>query len=122
MKTIGNEITNISIEAALVIETTAATIITLLSLAGIPASLAIVATLSVIGLGWGRSTKRVPVGADVALGELSEEEKRKVREDSLELYNLGTSRRIVATWIVAPILAGTLAFVAFGLAFYLGLM
>jgi len=122
MKTIGNEITDISLEAALVIETTAATIITLLSWAGIPASLAIVATLSVIGLGWGRSTKRVPVGSDVALGELSEEEKRKVREDSLELYNLGTSRRIVATWIVAPILAGTLAFAAFGAAVLAGLI
>jgi len=122
MDTIGNEITDLSLEAALVVEITAATIITLLSRAGIPASLAIVATVSVIGLGWGSATRRVPVRPDVGVGELPKEERQKIREDRLDMYDLGTSRRIVATWIVAPILAGTLAFVAFGIAIYLGLM
>ena len=122
MDTIGNKITDLSLEAALVVEITAATIITLLSGAGIPASLAIVATVSVIGLGWGRATRRVPVTPDMGVGELDEEERQKIREDRLNLYNLGTSRRIVTTWIVAPILAGTLAFAAFGIAVYFGLI
>jgi PiT family inorganic phosphate transporter len=122
MATVGNEITDLSLEAALVVELVAGTIITLLSLAGIPASLAIVATLSVIGLGWGRATRRVPVSSDVAVGELPEEEREKIREDRLNMYDLGTSRRIVATWIVAPILAGTLAFLGFGAAVFFGLI
>jgi len=122
MDTVGNEITDLSLEAALVVEVVAGSIITLLSLAGIPASLAIVATLSVIGLGWGRATRRVPVRSDVAVGELPEEDRRKIREDRLDMYDLGTSRRIVATWIIAPVLAGTLAFVSFGAAVYAGLI
>jgi PiT family inorganic phosphate transporter len=122
MDTVGNEITDLSLEAALVVEVTSATIITLLSGAGIPASLAIVATVSVIGLGWGRATRRVPVRPDVGVGELPDEERQKIQEDRLNMYDLGTSRRIVATWIVAPILAGTLAFVAFGVAVYFGMI
>jgi PiT family inorganic phosphate transporter len=122
MDTVGNEITDLSLEAALVVELVAGTIITLLSLAGIPASLAIVATLSVIGLGWGRATRRVPVRSDVAVGELPEEEREKIREDRLNMYDLGTSRRIVATWIIAPVLAGTLAYAAFRIGVYVGLI
>jgi PiT family inorganic phosphate transporter len=53
MKTVGNDITDLPLEAALIVEAVAATIITLLSLAGIPASLAITAITCVIGLGWG---------------------------------------------------------------------
>ena len=122
MQTVGNEITDLSLEAALLVELVAGTIITLLSLAGIPASLAIVATLSVIGLGWGRATRRVPVRSDVAVGELPEKERAKIREDRLDMYDLSTSRRIVATWLVAPILAGSLAYAAFGAAVYVGLI
>ncbi len=122
MDTIGNRITDMTLEAALLVEIISASIITALSIAGIPASLAIVATTSVIGLGWGRATRRVPLDSEVALGEMSEADRRRVRQDSLEMYNLDISRRIVVTWILAPIIAGVLAFVTFGAAVYLGVM
>ncbi len=122
MDTIGNRITNMTLEAALIVELISASIITALSVAGIPASLAIVATTSVIGLGWGRATKRVRLGSDVALGEMSPADRRRIRQDSLDMYNLDISRRIVVTWILAPIVAGFLAFAAFGIAVYLDMM
>ncbi len=55
METVGNEITDLPVEAALVVELVSATIITELSWNRIPASLAVAATMCVIGLGWGRS-------------------------------------------------------------------
>jgi len=122
MDTIGNRITDMSLEAALVVEIISGTIITLLSAAGIPASLAIVATCSVIGLGWGRATRRVPMWRNVAVGELPEEDRERVRQDDLNMYNLTTSRRIVATWILAPVLAGTLAYLTFYTAVLVGLL
>ena len=122
MDTIGNKITDMSLETALIVEVISATIITLLSWAGIPASLAIVATTAVIGLGWGRATKRVPMRRNVGVGELPEEDRERIRQDDLDMYNLDTSRRIVVTWIVAPILAGTLAFVTFGAAVFAGIL
>jgi len=122
MDTIGNKITDMSLETALIVEVISATIITFLSWAGIPASLAIVATTSVIGLGWGRATQRVPVRRSIAASELPEEDRERIRQDDLDMYNLDTSRRIVVTWIIAPILAGTLAFVTFGAAVFAGVL
>jgi len=45
--------------AALVVEVVSATIITVLSAIGIPASFVVVATMSIVGLGWGRATRTV---------------------------------------------------------------
>ncbi|QIO21455.1 inorganic phosphate transporter [Haloarcula sp. JP-L23] len=57
LDTVGNDLTELPILAALIVETVSATIISLLSLAGIPASLAVSATMCVVGLGWGRATR-----------------------------------------------------------------
>jgi len=57
LDTVGNDLTDLPILAALVVEVVSATIITLLSLGGIPASLAVSATMCVVGLGWGRATR-----------------------------------------------------------------
>ncbi|MFW5928863.1 MAG: anion permease [Halobacteriota archaeon] len=122
METIGNRITDMTLEAAMIVELISATIITMLSLAGVPASLAIVATTAVIGLGWGRATRRVALNRDVALGELPDADRRRMHQDRLKLYKLDTSRRIVATWIMAPIVAGLLAYGSFALAVRAGLM
>ncbi len=120
MDTIGNEITDMTLEAALIVELIAGTTITLLSFAGIPASLAIVATLAVMGLGWGRATRRVPIVREIGPGELTIKDRRRMREDSLNLYNLGTSRRVVMTWMVAPLIAGILALITFAVGIYFG--
>lgn len=122
MKTIGNDITDIPLEAALIVEFISATTITLLSAAGIPASLAVVATLCVIGLGWGRSTKRIPIIREAPIGEMPEEHKDRMQEDYIQLYNIDVVRRVVSTWMITPLFAGLLAFGIFIGAVYFGMI
>jgi len=55
LDTVGNDLTDLPLLAALIVEVVSATLITFLSVIGIPASLAVSATMSIIGLGWGRS-------------------------------------------------------------------
>jgi len=57
LATVGNDITKMPILAALIISTVGATIITILSWLGIPASLAVSTTSCIIGLGWGRASR-----------------------------------------------------------------
>jgi phosphate/sulfate permease len=57
LATVGNDITQMPILAALVVSTVGATIITVLSWLGIPASLAVSTTSCIIGLGWGRASR-----------------------------------------------------------------
>jgi PiT family inorganic phosphate transporter len=65
LATIGDGITDLPILAALIVSTVGATIITVLSYFGIPASLAVSTTCCIIGLGWGRAS-RVMSLADMA--------------------------------------------------------
>jgi phosphate/sulfate permease len=65
LDTVGNDITELPILAALIVSTTGATIITVLSWLGIPASLAVSTTSCIIGLGWGRASRVRPL-ADIA--------------------------------------------------------
>ncbi|GAB3668560.1 hypothetical protein GCM10028856_13980 [Halopiger thermotolerans] len=116
METVGEDITDLSLEAALVVEMIAATIITGLSWAGIPASLAVTLTSCVIGLGWGRASRRVPLSAIVNPEGLPPEERSQWASDQLNLYDPSTVKRIVATWIATPTVAGVIAFIAFTLA------
>jgi PiT family inorganic phosphate transporter len=57
LETVGNDLTDLPITAAIVVAVISATIITLLSALGIPASFVVVATMSIVGLGWGRATR-----------------------------------------------------------------
>ncbi len=68
LDTMGNELTELPLLAALVVEVISASIITGLSAIGIPASFVIVATMSIVGLGWGRATRTTTVG-DAVGGE-----------------------------------------------------
>ncbi len=70
METLGNDITDLPLTAAIVVAVLSSTIVILLSLLGIPASFVVVATVCIIGLGWGRSTRAVSV-ADAVRGEVS---------------------------------------------------
>ncbi len=122
METVGEEITDLSLEAALVVETVAASIITGLSWAGVPASLAVTLTSCVIGLGWDRASRRVPLAALVRPAELPAEDRSRWVADQLELYDPSTVKRVVATWLATPTVAGAVAFVAFTLADRLGVV
>jgi PiT family inorganic phosphate transporter len=59
MDTVGNDLTDLPILAALVVAVVSSTLVTFLSALGIPASMVIIATMSIVGLGWGRATRTV---------------------------------------------------------------
>jgi len=59
LATVGDGITDLPILAALIVSSVGATIITILSYFGIPASLAVSTTCCIIGLGWGRASRAV---------------------------------------------------------------
>lgn len=120
MTTVGNDLTNLTLEAALIVEMIAATIITGLSWAGIPASLAITTITCVIGLGWGRATRRVSASAAAGLDALSEADQERVEADRPDLYNPELTRHVIVTWMLSPTVAFVLAFVVFRIVVYLG--
>jgi phosphate/sulfate permease len=57
LETVGDDITELPILASLIVSTVGGTVITLLSYFGIPASLAVSTTSTIIGLGWGRASR-----------------------------------------------------------------
>ena len=57
LATVGDDVTELPILAALIVSAIGATIITILSWLGIPASLAVSTTSCIIGLGWGRASR-----------------------------------------------------------------
>jgi inorganic phosphate transporter, PiT family len=75
--------------------------------------MAVTTTMCVIGLGWGRVSRRVTFGSALRSGSADE---RNRREDGrLQLYDDGVTRRVVSTWFAKPILAGAVAFTTFAL-------
>ena len=61
LDTVGDDITELPILAALIVSIVGGTIITILSVLGIPASLAVSTTCCIIGLGWGRATRAATI-------------------------------------------------------------
>ncbi|MFB6206950.1 MAG: anion permease [Haloglomus sp.] len=116
METVGEDITDLSLEASLIVESIAATIITGLSWAGIPASLAITTTSCVIGLGWGRASRRVPLEALVDPDGFTTSDRAEWSADQLDLFDPTTTKRVVAAWIASPTVAGVVAFAVFTVA------
>ena len=150
LDTVGNDLTDLPLLAALIVEVVAATLITFLSSIGIPASLAVSATMSIVGLGWGRATRttRLSDAATSAVrGEADEAsesggpgiEAQTVdaddpeRLESLErgavppigeeedpgpinppdLFDPGTTGRVIGLWILTPSLSAALSYLLF---------
>ncbi|WP_135664736.1 inorganic phosphate transporter [Halorhabdus rudnickae] len=59
METLGNDITDLPLTAAIVVAVVASSIVIALSAARIPASFVMIATTCIVGLGWGRATRAV---------------------------------------------------------------
>ena len=57
LETVGDDITELPILASLIVSIVGGTVITILSSFGIPASLAVSTTSTIIGLGWGRASR-----------------------------------------------------------------
>ncbi len=139
LDTVGNDLTDLPLTAALIVEVISATIITLLSLGGIPASLAVSATMSIVGLGWGRATRTVtlqeaatetvsgdrpdvPGPGEALAGNPPADDPGEVPDigepepDELaatDLFNPATTGRIIVIWILTPTISGTASFVLF---------
>nr|WP_092699402.1 inorganic phosphate transporter [Halovenus aranensis] len=131
LDTLGNDLTSLPLTASIVVASVSATIVTLLSAIGIPASFVIIATMSIIGLGWGRATRTtrvsdipsedVPAASVGALagdegGEdlpsIGEEETEDIPAAS-ELFDPSTTARVVIMQNVVPLLATTGSFLTF---------
>ena len=68
LDTVGNDLTELPLTAAIVVAVVSATATAALAAIGIPASFVIIATMSIVGLGWGRAT-RTATAADAVRGE-----------------------------------------------------
>jgi PiT family inorganic phosphate transporter len=91
LETVGDGITDLPILAALIVSTVGATIITILSYFGIPASLAVSTTCCIIGLGWGRASRVVTL-AELATPPSKTEPGPKLTTDALAAPSTGDDR------------------------------
>jgi PiT family inorganic phosphate transporter len=147
METLGNDITHLPLTAAIVVATISSLLVIGLSSIGVPASFVVIATMAIIGLGWGRATRttkladsvrgkeapRASVGALAADEEtatvgdptISEEtEAEPIGEEdpdevpaASELFNPSTTARVVIMQNVVPIFATLGSYATFMLLF-----
>nr|WP_243838055.1 inorganic phosphate transporter [Halobacterium sp. R2-5] len=147
METLGNDITDLPLTAAIVVAVVSSTIVVSLSAVGIPASFVVIATMSIVGLGWGQATRTFTV-ADavrgrasprVSVGALTDDDAPTVGDpevagedatsdigedapedlpDSSELFDPSTTVRVVAMQNLVPVAATVGSFLAFELAFF----
>ena len=132
LDTMANEITALPLPAAIVVMLVSATIVTALSAIGIPVQLVIVATMAIIGLGWGRATRTVTVSeavrgterTHVSTGALARDrpgesmpeigaEDPKELPPTAELFDPSTTARVILIQNVVPMIATIGAFLAF---------
>lgn len=128
MESVGTELTDIPLLAALLVMTTAATITTVLSYAGIPISLVMAMVMTIVGLGWGRATRPISardaisgetdmeleMGAltadpDVTASAIGEPEPQEVLEVG-DLFNPRAIAKYVSMWIIGPTVALALSY------------
>ncbi len=129
LDTVGNDLTELPILAALIVETVSASLISFLSAIGIPASLAVSATMCIVGLGWGRATRTVTLGEALggetpqvsvnALAAEREDEVPKMGEEepnklaAHDLFDPGTTGRVIFFWMLTPSLSAIASYALF---------
>src|SRR6056297_388283 len=132
LETMGSDITELPLTAAIVVATVSATLVIFLSAIGIPASFVVIATVSIVGLGWGRATRPVSVqGAmsgdsdvEVSVGGLAaddpDEEVPAIGEEEAadipsagDLFDPGTTVRVIAMQNLVPLVGTVGAYLAF---------
>jgi len=132
LDTLGSDLTSLPLTASIVVATVSATIVVFLSALSIPASFVIIATMSIIGLGWGRATRTTTVAEGVRgssdtavtmgalagdeageeLPDIGEEDPDDIPEAS-ELFDPSTTARVVLMQNVVPVLATVGAYTTF---------
>ena len=137
MESVGGELSDIPLLAALFVMTTASTITTVLSWIGIPISLVMGTVMTIVGLGWGRATRpvtvRQAVTRDTGENELitgaitvSEDAERRSAPigeaepeavlNAGDLFNPRAVLKYVSMWIIGPSVSTALAYAFFVLA------
>ena len=131
LDTIGNDLTALPLTAAIVVATISSILTVGLSAIGIPASFVIIATMSIIGLGWGRATRTTPVkeipkgeetGVSVGalagdtegetLPRIGEEEPADIPAAS-ELFDPSTTARVIIMQNFVPLISTVGAYLTF---------
>jgi PiT family inorganic phosphate transporter len=143
LDTVGNDLTELPLLAALIVAVVSSTLVAGLSELGIPASFVIIATMSIVGLGWGRATRTATISdavtddpPDVSVGALAAEaddaptvggetadpnvDTEPIGEEADEdipaaddLFEPGTTARVIALQNVVPALATVAAYLVF---------
>ncbi len=132
METLGNDITHLPLTAAIVIATVSSFIVVGLSALGIPASFVVIATMGIVGLGWGRATRTAGVRegvrgeeqATVSVGALTADEEGEelpeIGEEQPEdipsagdLFDPGTTGRVILLQNLAPAISTIGAYLVF---------
>jgi PiT family inorganic phosphate transporter len=132
LETMGSDITELPLTAAIVVASVSSTLVVFLSVLGIPASFVIIATVSIIGLGWGRATRPVtvpqavrkekapPVSIDALADDEPGEELPPIGEEDPEhvpsasdLFDPATTARVVLMQNVVPAIATAGAYLTF---------
>ncbi|WP_053948779.1 inorganic phosphate transporter [Halolamina sediminis] len=136
LDTLGNDITDLPLTAAIVVAIVSSTIVIGLSAIGIPASFVIIATTSIVGLGWGRATRTATISEgvrgeespNVSVGalaadepgeappEIGEEEPEDIPAAS-DLFDPSTTGRVLIMQNVVPVLSTVGAYAAFTILF-----
>ncbi|WGI17821.1 inorganic phosphate transporter [Methanonatronarchaeum sp. AMET-Sl] len=133
MDSVGNDLTELPLLAAVIVAVVAATITTGLSYIGIPISLVMGTVMTIVGLGWGRAS-RVATVKQVATGEqevdltinplLAEQPKKvaKIGEEKIEDIDTGERlvrpkaiAKFVSLWIIGPTVSAGLSYAFFTL-------
>ena len=132
LDTLGNDITNLPLTAAIVVAVISSGIVIGLSWIGIPASFVVIATMSIVGLGWGRATRTTKLSdaargeeeTHVSVGALTAEEEGerppKIGEEepsdipkASDLFNPSTTARVILMQNVVPLISTVGAFLTF---------
>jgi len=139
LDTVGTGLTDLPIMAALIVEVISATIISLLSWGGIPASLAVSATMCIVGLGWGRATRTTTISqaATAAVtGEATSRTDGSLSVDALadsepggevpgigeedraeltagDLFDPAATGRVITLWVLTPTFSALASFLVF---------
>ncbi|WP_458186400.1 anion permease [Haladaptatus sp. NG-WS-4] len=138
LDTVGNDLTDLPLLAALIVEIVSASLITFLSSIGIPASLAVSATMCIVGLGWGRATRTVRIsdaaaaavrgraddeedrpGMSVSVLTAEQDEVTKIGEEdpntlqASDLFDPSTTARVVGLWIITPSISAIASYLLF---------
>lgn len=134
MESVGGELSDIPLLAALFVMITASTITTILSWIGIPISLVMATVMTIVGIGWGRATRPVTVRdavtrnveeRDIVTGAITagdergrtdapigEEEPKQVLNAG-DLFNPRAIMKYISMWIIGPAMSTILAYVFF---------